>query len=68
MSNLAIDYRNPAVIKKMGIEALAKQLTPVGMAYFLRQFDSGVGNYTYEKEDETRELKYEMYKKFKERN
>jgi hypothetical protein len=65
MSDLAIDFRNPVLIKKLGIDALTQQLTPVGMAYFLRQFESGVGNYTNEKEDETKDLTYEMYKNFK---
>ena len=48
--NLAIDYRNPAVIRKLGIDALTKELGPVGMAYFIRQYDRGEGNYTEERE------------------
>jgi hypothetical protein len=48
--NAAIDYRNPNVIRKMGIEALTKELGPVGMAYFIQQFDRGKGNYTVERE------------------
>lgn len=48
--NTAIDYRNPSAIRKMGIEALTKELGPVGMAYFIRQFDKGEGNYTAERE------------------
>ena len=48
--NTAIDYRNPHVISKMGIEALTKELRPVGMVYFLQQFDRGEGNYTAERE------------------
>ena len=34
----------------MGIEALAKELGPVGMTYFIQQFDRGSGNYTAERE------------------
>ena len=48
--NAAIDYRNPNVIRKMGIDALTKELGPVGMAYFIQQYDRGDGNYTAERE------------------
>jgi hypothetical protein len=48
--NTAIDYRNPNAIRKMGIEALTKELGPVGMAYFIQQFDRGEGDYTSERE------------------
>jgi hypothetical protein len=47
----AIDYRNPKVIRKMGIEALTKELGPVGMVYFIQQFDRGEGDYTTEREN-----------------
>lgn len=45
-TNLAADYRNPGLVRKMGLEALTKELGPVGMAYFIRQFDQGEGDYT----------------------
>ena len=48
--NAAIDYRNPNTIRKLGIDALTKELGPVGMAYFIRQFDKGEGDYTSERE------------------
>ena len=48
--NAALDYRNPAAIRRIGIEALTKELGPVGMAYFIRQFDRGEGDYTKERE------------------
>jgi len=48
--NVAIDYRNPNLIRRMGIEALTKELGPVGMTYFIQQFDRGEGNYTAERE------------------
>lgn len=48
--NAAIDYRNPNVIRKMGIDALTKELGPVGMAYFIQQYDRGEGDYTAERE------------------
>ena len=38
-----------SVIRRMGIEALTKKLGPVGMVEFLRQFDSGYGDYTKER-------------------
>ena len=44
------DYRNPGLIRKMGLEALTKELGPVGMAYFMRQFDQGEGDYTVERQ------------------
>ena len=47
--NTAVDYRNPIVIRKMGIDVLIKELGPVGMAYFIQQFDRGEGNYTEER-------------------
>jgi len=37
-------------IRKDGIEALTKALGPVGMAYFLQQFDTGCGDYTRDRE------------------
>ncbi|MDR1616550.1 MAG: hypothetical protein LBR98_06010 [Syntrophomonadaceae bacterium] len=51
MMNQAIDFRNPVALRKMGIEALSKALTPVGMAYFLRQYETGEGNYTEEQKE-----------------
>ena len=49
-ANSAIDFRNPSLIRKMGIEALTKELGAVGMAYFIRQFDMGEGDYTAQRE------------------
>ena len=47
---MKIDYRNSHMISKMGIEALTKELGPVGMTYFMQQFDRGEGDYTVERE------------------
>ena len=44
------DYRNPALIRKMGLEALTKELGPLGMAYFIRQFEQGEVDYTKERQ------------------
>ena len=51
MNNPAIDYNDPVAIRKIGIEVLAKELGPLGMALFMRQYDRGYGNYTDERDD-----------------
>ncbi len=33
-------------IRRLGIDALTEKLGPVGMLEFMRQFDSGFGDYT----------------------
>ena len=48
--NAAMDYRNPAVVRKAGMTALQKELGTVGAVYFLRQFEVGTGNYTEERD------------------
>lgn len=48
--NPAIDFRNPALIRRAGISALKKELGSVGATYFMRQFGIGQGNYTVERE------------------
>lgn len=48
--NAAIDFRNPSVIRKIGMAALNKELGAVGTAYFIRQFDKGEGDYTAERD------------------
>ncbi|MBC7320715.1 hypothetical protein H5T89_08715 [bacterium] len=40
----------PIAIRKLGIEAIAKELGPVGMIRFLQQYETGYGNYTKERE------------------
>jgi hypothetical protein len=35
----------------MGIDALTKELGPVGMVYFIQQYDRGEGDYTAEREN-----------------
>ena len=34
---------SPGTLRKLGLEALAKSLGPIGMARFLQQFETGVG-------------------------
>jgi hypothetical protein len=41
---------SPAVIRKVGLEAVAKRLGPLGMVRFLQQFESGRGDYTKERD------------------
>ena len=62
MSDLAINYKNynnPAALRKAGIEALTKELGPLGMALFLRQYDSGYGDYTAERDDLLKDITLE---------
>ena len=51
MNNPAVDYNDPVVIRKIGLEVLAKELGPLGMALFMRQYDRGYGNYTEERDE-----------------
>jgi hypothetical protein len=51
MGSLAIDYNNPVTLRKAGLAALTKELGPLGMALFMRQYDSGYGDYTLEREE-----------------
>ena len=51
MNNDAIiDFRNPALIRKAGLVALKNELGTVGATYFIRQFYSGNGDYTAERD------------------
>ena len=40
---------NPAIIRKLGLEALCKSLGPIGMVRFLQQYETGTGDYTRER-------------------
>ena len=51
MNNLAVDYSDPVAIRKIGLEVLTKELGPLGMALFIRQYDKGYGNYTEERDE-----------------
>ena len=41
---------SPSELRKAGVEALAKALGPIGMVRFLQFFETGVGDYTKERE------------------
>jgi hypothetical protein len=47
---VSIQTLSPARIRKLGLEALAKELGPLGMVRFLQQFEGGIGDYTRERE------------------
>lgn len=48
---MSIQTLSPAAVRKLGLEALAKALGPVGMVRFLQQFETGAGDYTKEREE-----------------
>jgi len=48
---MATDYITESEIRRLGIEALVRELGPVGMARFLRQFDRGSGDWTKERQE-----------------
>ncbi len=43
-------------IRLAGLEALARELGPVGMVRFLQQFETGQGDYSKERHDRLDEL------------
>ena len=49
-SNAAINFRDPMLVRRVGISALKKELGTVGATYFIRQFSAGQGNYTAERD------------------
>jgi hypothetical protein len=51
MNNTTIDYNNPVALRKAGLDALTKELGPLGMALFMRQYDGGYGGYTTERDE-----------------
>jgi len=50
MSNAIVNYRDLPAIRKAGLAALKRELGGVGAIYFLRQYSSGSGDYTKERE------------------
>ena len=51
-NNLEVNYRNPIILRRLGLEILKKEFGAVGMARFIRQFDIGYGDYTKDKQQE----------------
>jgi hypothetical protein len=63
-----IQTLNPITIRKLGLEALAKELGPIGMARFLQQYEGGVGDYTKERQRWLKGLKVkDIVREIKER-
>lgn len=46
---MSVQTMSPSVIRKAGLEAVAKKLGPLGMVRFLQQFETGRGDYTKER-------------------
>ena len=44
-----VTARDVNSIRRLGINALTEKLGPIGMIEFIRQFDSGYGDYTKER-------------------
>jgi len=59
VNNLAVDFNDPVAIRKIGLEVLAKELGPLGMALFMRQYDKGYGNYTEERNELLKDITFE---------
>ena len=51
MSAVALNFRNPTMVKKAGMAALRSGLGSVGAVYFIRQFGTGTGDYTAERDE-----------------
>ena len=49
VGEMTLQAMSPAVIRKAGLEAVAKKLGPLGMVRFLQQFETGFGDYTKER-------------------
>lgn len=47
---MKVQQTNPAILRKMGLEALCKSLGPLGMVRFLQQYEMGTGDYTKERD------------------
>lgn len=65
---MSLQTMSPAVIRKAGLEAVAKKLGAIGMVRFLQQFEMGRGDYTMEREQwlkdmDVREIVSEIRKK-----
>ena len=41
---------SPSQIREVGVDALTKALGPIGMVRFLHFFETGIGDYTRERE------------------
>jgi hypothetical protein len=53
---MSIQTLDPIAIRKLGLEALAKALGPIGMVRFLQQYEDGIGNYTKERQERLKDF------------
>ena len=51
IANLSLNNRSLASVRKAGFSALQKELGTVGTVYFIRQFNTGYGDYTAERDE-----------------
>ena len=58
-AGVALNYRNPATVRKAGMAALRNELGSVGAVYFIRQLGTGYGDYTAERDKLHEELTLE---------
>ena len=49
----SVNINNPTEVRTVGLKALKDALGPVGMAKFIQQYDSGSGDYTKERQEES---------------
>lgn len=65
---MGVQQLTPSNIRKLGLEALAKELGPIGMVRFLQQYEEGSGDYTKEREKWLKGLKVkDIIKEMKEK-
>lgn len=50
---LNVNLNTPIEIRNAGMKALQETLGPVGMVKFMQQYDTGYGDYTKEKQEQT---------------
>jgi hypothetical protein len=50
VNKMKVQQTNPAILRKMGLEASCKSLGPLGMVRFLQQYEAGTGDYTKERD------------------
>ena len=53
------EQTNPAILRKLGLEALCKSLGPLGMVRFLQQYETGTGDYTKERDSWLKDIDIE---------
>jgi hypothetical protein len=58
-----VDLKNSIELRKKGIAALTAALGPVGMARFIRQYDTGYGDYTKERHEYLDDVTVDDFKK-----